>query len=395
MHDLEDLCQKSLEKCPEIIRWAFEKKPRNFYEIKKIFNIEGNSKNFTRFLRNLKLVEELKNYHCLNIQEKFEETNTWSKFLSFGSELFFAHEFAKLGFKVSFIPDNNSEWKRENGQDIPSPDIVVEKHGQKLLIEVARIKDDETTSDIAIQINPIIKKNPFRVHIRYSEGLSNPVVCYLTRKEREEQIENFVEQFKKVITTVDTKSLPQTKIILGCEIEFSQASKNQGYYAGCITGAIINPSDRVKPQIENELKKKAKKREKWNDSHKDLNYLIALDIQQGLFFEDRLISLLFGGQYAYLPMSFSKPGDRSFPDYSELEMVTFAKENGWKDFLENVGFDPKSNAHIREPGIFINNPIFGNVTGVITRIQDNLQVIPNPFAEQQINLPNLEQIIPW
>ena len=76
-------------------------------------------------------------------------------------------------------------------------------------------------------------------------------------------------------------------------------------------------------------------------------------------------------------------------------MVTFAKENGWKYFLENVGFDPKSNAHIREPGIFINNPIFGHVTGVITRIQDHLQVIPNPFAEQQINSRNLEQIIPW
>ena len=105
---------------------------------------------------------------------------------------------------------------------------------------------------------------------------------------------------------------------------------------------------------------------------------------------------MFGEQCAYLSEFYGKPGEPSFPDYFELEIVTFAKENGWKDFLENVGFDPKSNAHIREPGIFINNnPIFKNVTGVITRIQDHLQVVPNPFADKQINSPNLEQIIPW
>ena len=314
MYDLENIYQSNLDNCPKIIRWAFEKKPQNFYEIRKIFDIDGNSKNFYRFLRNIKLAEELKNNNCLNIQEKFAETNTCSKFLSFGSELYFANEFTNLGFKVSFIPDNSPEWKRENGQDIPSPDINIKMNNQKFLIEVARIKDDETTSDIAIQINPIIKKSSFRVHIRYSEEFSNPVVCYAEREDREKQIENFVEQFKKIITTVDTESLPQTEIILGCEIEFSQSPKNQGYYAGCMTGAITNPSERVKPQIKNELVKKAKKRERWNDSHKNIKYLIALDIQQNWFVEDRLVSLLFGEQCAYLSKFFGKPGDANFPD---------------------------------------------------------------------------------
>lgn len=395
MLNIESLYQSSLDNCPEIIRWAFEKKPQNFYEIKKIFDIDGSSKNLYRFLINIKLAEELKNKNCLNIQEKFAETNTWFKFISFGSELYFASEFANLGFKVSFIPDNSSEWKRENGQDIPSPDISIEKNNQKILIEVARIKDDETTSDIAIQINPIIKKSSFRVHIRYSEEFSNPVVCYTQREEREKQIENFVEQFKKVITTVDAESLPQTEVILGCEIEFSQSPKNQGYYAACRTEVIIDPSERVKPQIENELRKKAKKRERWNDFHKNIIYLVALDVHQDLFFEEKLISLLFGEQCAYLLRFFGKPGDKSFPDYHEPEMVTYAKENGWTNFLERVGFNPKSNAHIREPGILINEPIFNNVTGVITRMQDHLQVVPNPFAENQINYLNLEKIIPW
>ncbi|MEO0926151.1 MAG: hypothetical protein AAFY63_09800 [Cyanobacteria bacterium J06643_13] len=260
---------------------------------------------------------------------------------------------------------------------------------------MARIKDDETTSDIAIKIYPIIKKSSFRVHIRYSEEFSNPVVCYTEREEREKQIENFVEQFKRVITTVDTKSLPQTKIILGCEVEFSQSPKNQGYYAGCMIGVITDPSEKIKPQIENELRKKAKKRERWNDLHKNISYLVALDIQQGWFSEEKLIPLLFGEQCADLSQSFGNPGDKSFPDYHEPEIVTYAKENGWTDFLEKVGLNPKSNVHVREPGILINEPIFNNVTGVITRMRDHLQIVPNPFAEKQINYPNLEKIILW
>ena len=395
MLNIESLYQSSLDNCPEIIRWAFEKKTQNFNEIKKIFDIDGSSKNFYRFLRNIKLAEELKSKGCLNIQEKFAETNGWFKFLSFGSELYFANEFSKLGFEVSFIPDNSSEWKRENAQDIPSPDICVENKDQKFFIEVARIKDDETTSEIAIQINLTIKENPFRIKIKYSEEFSNPVVDYEEREEREKQIKKIVEQFEKVIKTVNVESLPQTKIILGCEVEFSQSTKKQGYYAGCMTGVISNPSERVKPQIKNELRKKAEKRERWNNLHKTISYLVALDVQQGWFFEERLIPILFGEQCAYLPLFFGRPGERSFPDYHEPEIVTCAKENGWTCFLEKVGFNPKSNAHVREPGILINEPIFKNVTGVITRMQDHLQVVPNPFAEDQINYPSLEKNISW
>lgn len=383
MYDLENLYQNSLDNCPEIIRWAFEQKPQNFSNITEIFDLDGSLKNLFRFLKIIKLAEELKNQNCSNIQEKFAETNTWSKFLSFGSELYFASELAKLGFKVSFILDNSSEWKTDDSKDIPSPDIYIERNGLNFFIEVARIKDDETTSDIAIKINPIIKKYPFRVHIRYSEEFSNPVVSSEEREEREEQIENFVAQLKQVIGTVNPELLPQTKIIFGCEIEFSQAPKNKGYYAGCMTGVIINPSERVKPQIKNELCKKAEKRKSWNDSHKDIKYLVALDIQQNWFFEDRLIPLLFGEQCA------------NFSDYSEAEIVTRAKENGWTDFLDNVGFNLVSDAHVRELGILINQPIFNNVTGVVTRIEDHLQVTPNPFAEQQINYPDLEKVIPW
>lgn len=115
-----------------------------------------------------------------------------------------------------------------------------------------------------------------------------------------------------------------------------------------------------------------------------------------MFFENELISLLFNEQCSLLSQIYGKPGDT---------------ENGWKDFLENVGFNPQSNSYIREPGIFINNSIFENVTGVIVRMQNNesfgaypcyareqfnpLRIVRNPFAEEQINCLDLEEIIPW
>lgn len=389
MFDLEDIYQQTLENCPEIIQWAFKNKPKNFYEIKKIFDIEGSCSTVIRSLKILKLAEDLKNANCSNIQEKFADTNTWSKFLSLGSELFFAYEFVKLGFDVSLIPDNSLEWRTRNGQDGKSPDISIKKDGHEFLVEVARINDDETILDIANQINPIIKRNPFCVHIQYSEEFSIPVVSYKERTAREKIIEDFVEQFREIIKTIDPNSLPQIKNILGCEVEFSESVRQQGCYAGCMTGTIINPAERIQPQIKKELERKAKKRQQWNDSQKNLHYLIALDIQQNWFDEDKLIPLLFGGKFfCYLPEILGKPGD-------ELPIVTSAKENGWKDFLENVGFNPRSNSRVCEPGIFINNPIFENVTGVITRIENTLQVVPNPFAEEQINYPDLEKIIPW
>jgi hypothetical protein len=387
MSHLEELYQQHLENCPEIISWAFENKPKNFYDIIKIFDIEGSSSTINRFLVILRLAEKLKNANCSNIQEKFAEVSEWNKFLSLGSELFFAYEFVKLGFDVSLIPDNSSEWKNSNGKDCSSPDIRIQKNGKEFLIEVARISDDETTSDIAQKINPIIRKNIFRVRIQYCEDFCVPVVFYTERNEREELIEKFVDQFRETIKTVDHNSLPQTKDIHGCQVEFSEAYKQEGYYAGCRTSAIIIPDEKFQDSVKNTLEKKAKKRQQWNDSQQKLPYLIALDIQQNLYFDDKLVSLLFGGTWHSLCSQFEHP--------NEPEIVTYAKENGWKVFLENVGFNSQPNSYIREPGMLIEDNIFENVTGIIANIKNILQVVPNPFAEKQINCLELEEIIPW
>jgi hypothetical protein len=354
MRNTEDLFQQALENCPEIVCWAFKNKPKNFYTINEEFDIEGSYSNLIRLLNILQLTEELRNANCSNIQEKFAETNKWSKFLSLGSELFFAYEFVKLGFEVSLISDNSREFKKTNGDNGASPDISIKKDGQQFLVEVARISDDETQLEIANKINPIIKENPFRVRIQYSEEFSTPVIGYEEREERERLIKDFVNKFREIIQTIDSNSLPHVQNILDCQVEFSESLGQHGYYAGCSTSPIFIPAEKIQLKIKNVLEEKAKKRQQWDDSQKNLPYLVALDIQQNLFFEEKLISLFSG--------------------------------------------NPR-------------NPNFKNVTGVIARTENNrsirpfsragwieanpLKVVPNPFAQQQINCLDLEKIIPW
>ncbi|WP_413171920.1 hypothetical protein [Anabaena azotica] len=365
---------------PEIFDWAFSKKITNLIDITEHFGeMRGD---LFKLFEVLHFVEQLRSGNCSNIQEKFADTTSWSKLPSLNSELFFANEFAKMGFSVSLIPDNALEYPKK------SPDISVLKDGREFLIEVALISGDETTSEIGESIATVARETHFRVEIQYSEEFSIPVVKSDERKERENLIDRFIDEFKKIIQTIDQKSLPQNRDILGCKVTFTQPLYGKrGYYAGCVTGAINIPDEKFKEEITFRVQEKAKKRMSWNETQQNKPYLVALDIQQ-LFMESQyLVSLLFGERCYFEPPS--------KPKYTELPEVNEAKAHGWQKLLEEVGFSEQI-CPVIQPGIFITNPFISqNVTGIIARIGGELYCLPNPFAEKSINCLDLQQEIPW
>jgi hypothetical protein len=365
---------------PEIVDWAFGKKITNLINIAEHFG--ERRRDLFKLFEILHLAEQLRSSNCSNIQEKFADTTSWSKLPALNSELFFANEFTKMGFSVSLIPDNTPEWPKQ------SPDMCVVKEGREFLIEVARISDDETISEIADSITTVVEKSSFRVEIQYSEEFSIPVINGKEREERENLIDRFIDEFKKIIQTIDQKSLPQNRDILGCKVTFTQPLYGKrGYYAGCVTGAINIPDEKFKEEITFRVQEKAKKRMSWNETQQNKPYLVALDIQQ-LFMESQyLVSLLFGERcYFEPPLK---------PKYTELPEVSEAKANGWQKLLEEVGFS-KQICPIIQPGIFITNLFISqNVTGVIARIGGEIYCLPNPFAEKAINCSDLQQEIPW
>ncbi|MDJ0898429.1 MAG: hypothetical protein QNJ55_06430 [Xenococcus sp. MO_188.B8] len=256
-----------LSDLPEIVNFAYQNNPENFYNVTEIFDEQES--NLSKFLQILAIAEKLRHdqnfKNNTGIQEKFSEATNWYKFLSLESELYFANELKNLNFDVSFISDSSLEWQ-ENNQTLPSPDLCAEKDNIKFLIEVAKIKDDDTTDNIANLIIPIIRKTKFRVNIQYCQDFSYPVTSYEERENREKLIHDFVAKFKQVITEVDT--LPHDIDILGCKVEFTQSLLNHGYYACCSTEVLTNPADLIKPRIQFELERKANKRMKWKEEKK-------------------------------------------------------------------------------------------------------------------------------
>ena len=378
---------------PKIVDFAYRKNPKTFWNITEIFGEQQS--NLFKLLQILKIAEKLQHnsmfYDYSGIQEKFSEATSWHKLLSFESELCFANELANLDFFVSFVSDSSSEWKEDN-QTLPSPDLYAEKDNIKFLIEIAKIKDDETTHNIANSITSVIRETKFRVWIQYCEEFSHPVISHKEREEREKLINDFVAEFKRVITKVDPQLLTHTANIFGCKVELTQLSLQCGYYAGCTTGVVLNPADYIKPRIQFELEKKAAKRLKWKEEHKKIPYIVALDIRQNWLYKENFISLLFGSK-CYTGLI--KSSISGIPNFSESSLVIKAKNNGWRDFLINIGFNPKIDSPIRQPGILItNSTISKNLTGIIARIKDDVLYIPNPFAEQQINFLDWDKYFP-
>ena len=373
---------------PEIIRWSFSRKPQNLFAITE--NFGDTQQDLFKLLELLELIESSRCRNFLNLQEKLEEESSdWGKFIAFSSELVFANEFSKQGFSVELILPSEQCWNKERRQP---PDLSVLKDEQKFLIEVTRISGDETTFEVAARISPLIRQSSFRVEIQYSKDLSFPVIEYKERTDRENLIEEFVEEFvkefEKIITKLDsTTSLPKSYNIRGCQVTFTKPlAGKRGYYAGCLTDAVILPEEKLYPYIASRIEKKAKKRESWNESQKKIPYLIALDIQQDFIFPERLISLLFGERCHFTG---------SQPPYSEPSIVSDAKARGWKEFLEKVGFSQQTQTQVTEPGLLISNKdTCKNLTGVIAKIRGELHYLPNPFAEEPINSLDVHALIP-
>jgi hypothetical protein len=369
---------------PELIRWSFSKRPQNLFAITEHFG--ETQQDLFKLLEILELIESSRGSDFLNLQDKLVgESSSWGNFLAFGSELFFANEFFKQGLSVELILASEKSWNKRGQKP---PDLLVLKDEQKFLIEVARISGDETTSEVAARISPLIRQSSFRVEIKYSEDFSFPVIEHHERTDRHKLIEKFVNEFEKILITLDsTTSLPKSEDILGCQVTFTKPlDGKRGYYAGCVTDAIILPEEKLYQHIEFRIREKANKRITWDESKKEIPYLIALDIQQDFIFQERLISLLFGKRCYFTD---------SQPQYSEPSIVSDAKARGWQEFLENVGFSQQTQSPVTEPGLLISNEnTCKNVTGIIAKISGELHYLPNPFAEEPINSLDIHALVP-
>ncbi|MEE9354981.1 MAG: hypothetical protein V3U75_05265 [Methylococcaceae bacterium] len=345
---------------PELIDWSLQKHKKGLYQLSKHFN--QFEPDFFKLLEIFAQIELSRSNNIVGIQEKIkEETSSFDRFLSFGSELVFANEFVFKGFGVELYVGNEAMWEQPNSSSIPTPDLSVDLRVMKMFTEVARVSGDETTSDIAALINPTIRELGFRVDIIYSERFSIPVISSSERTNREKLVSEFVEKFYEVIDSIEKSSLPQTIDFLDCKVTFTKPLKGkEGYYAGDNTAAIIVPTENILKQIKKVILSKAIKRKKWPSSLQNEPYLIALDVHQTFLLKEDLDSLLYGKRTFFQDCE---------PVYSEPPLVQAAKQNGWAEFLEKVGFSQNEKCPVTEVGLFITSEqVCRNISGIFIRL---------------------------
>jgi hypothetical protein len=370
---------------PELINYSFSNNFANIFNILDHFG--KNKKDILEFISILKLVEELREYGCLHIPDKFSDTPSFSKLLSLKSEFLFATEFAKIGFNISLISDSDKNW-RHRKNSLPSPDFLAINGDKKVLVEVAKISDDETIQNILTRIRPFLTDTSLYVWIVFSKELSLPVMNSQDRDIREQIINNFIEKFREILTTINQDSIPQKIDILNCQVEFHKLDMQRGNCDGMPTAVII-PQENLDKHIKNIIHIKAEKRTQWSNSHKQIPYLVALDIQQDAIFHMFFLQMLFGDKCHY-------EHSLDLSEYSESTLIHQAKCRGWKDLLEQVGYRPRFHDRTKENGLYFEDQVVRqNITGIIARICGQIQFIPNPFAEDSINCPELQQLLPW
>ena len=364
---------------------------------KLIRDLGENQSRILILLECIKLAQQLRDDNCTNIQEKFADVSSWDKLFALHSEMIFAGAFSQQGFKVNFIPDRSETWKRDKkGSEYhKSPDISIEKDGKKLFVEVTQLSDDEAMARISEKLNSILNnhsKVPLRVETHYSKSFCHPALNFEEREAKNQRIDDLVKEFRKAIYALDVSLLPQTLEILDCTFKFSKSffqdgdRKPKGYHGSSIYPFIRIPQRELDDLVIQRLLAKAEKRSGWGKQHKKTPYLIALDARQKFLSSQEIASLLLGEKCLL-----EKPRD-----YFDPEIIAKAKSNGWKTFLEEFGYQSVPDFYISSPGIFMKyHDKLHNTTGVVIRFVESFQLIPNPFADPEINCPDLQDIIPW
>jgi hypothetical protein len=374
----------------EILDWAFEHRPSNHLAVSREYNDDASNRSILFEVANL--THSLRQAGCERIQEKFVEVSSWSKMVSLKSELFFAYELIKIGFAIKFICDGDDVWKDSRGKQISSPDLLAKKLGREVFVEVQRISGDETFIELRSKLTPLIRKSNLRMEIIYSEVLSLPALNHEERTNRENQISNLVQNLEQLLIQVNPGNLPKTYEILGCKIlleEFPEQGSEQ-FTLLQSTQVVELTQEQLKQNVIYYLEQKAKKRNHWKPKDTSIPYILAFDINQYSVFSPLLNQWLFGGRISLSTSS------KMYQNYEnsliEDQDVTSAKLNGWGDVLERSGFN--ENEKIGSLGAFRDNNLLNNTSGILVN-QGRILFIPNPFADEEINAPDLLTLIPF
>jgi hypothetical protein len=296
--------------------------------------------NYWKYLN--ELVSDLKAAGCKGIPEKMADTaNNSSKFSAAVSELEIARVLIQHKKSAELLPDGYMG-KDTTGNLIPSPDISVQDETGDYYVEVSMFSDDETSGFIIDELRSFLadSKPHCRVDVSLPRALSIPASRHDDREVKYAKIREVVEKFKEGFARADRSKLPLQITVDDVVFDVSPSNLNVGYPGLINTDAFVVPTKKFVGIIRERVTEKAEKRSKWTGDNLRKRYIIAID------------------------------SDLHFMDDDEL-----------------------SKALIDPCGCFITDSLTSNVSGVLLRVGSKVWFVPNPFADAQINDPNLVRFL--
>ena len=349
----------------KFLQWAFSLNKKNFLK-NKLFAENCDNPYYLPSID--KIFKYLKDNGCNNIPKKLQYINIMKNFNSSLSELEIAKELIERGKNVQIILDNDKNFTSE-------PDLLVRDSKYETYIEITRITYDESIECLAELLEDYIRKLdfPYVVDVDLNRQSSIPAF-FEDRKDKRELIQEGFKEFQTKLSDEHNINVGlKIKTRIGC-FNFRKSRYAIGY-AGIIMSSayIFNEQDYVIKLIQQQIIKKAKKREVWTDDQKKKQYVVILDFESLSYDPDYLKIALIGNHHRWL--------------YGNGK-IEKAIEKGWTKTLEELEIIPNRCLDPKRMGIFFTNNSTKNISAVIGKFRSRpLTLIPNPFCADEINDP--------
>lgn len=381
------------------LSWALDLNPN----LKRMF-IEEHGSN-TDYLSDLdSLIVDLISFECNNIQEEIKDVSDLNKLSSIISELEIARLVGNNGNNITLLPDDYFQGR--------SPDILCENEMINSYIEVERFNETPYISDkIVDYLRSLLSDYPYRIDVGLKNELSIPKA---NREERIKQnilvdscIEKFDSAFKNGVFYEFPFEIDTNHMIF----KIYETDYGDGYPGIIDSKCIKIPTNDLCDYVKDRLIRKAKKRDDFESHHRTYPYILAFDCKQPFMDDDDIDNLLYGIDHSIpiipLESSPAEKGKQIIWRDSEWKKIVDekeqseswteidnAKENGWNAFLLEKKIIPNDYTYRSEEGLFVSDPLMKNVSAVLFKdMFGNVSFFPNPFCFNEINHPNLQEII--
>ena len=320
----------------------------------------------------------------MGIREKLRDANHLRKFHSVVSELEIARLLIRHDKIVEFLPDDYFYPGK-------SPDIQTSDEKWVFFVEVKKFTEDDAVNKMIADIENFLSTSTrnCRVNLMLKQGLSMVTIEFRERKTKEKLATKSVQDFKDKFRQADLSNLPISIDTEGCNFEINESGLNRSYVGITKTGIIDVPIRKVVEKIRYDVIEKAQKRIYWKTNHPSIFYMVAIDCDQPFVDSDDIELALIGDRITIaespVPIEIALPTKLA-------RGVKKASKKGWEAFLKEQYIIPRDRTFldISKKGIYFTKRVAKNVSGVLARFRvGDFHWIPNPFAYDEINDPNL------